>query len=333
MNRIFSCRNKVTDEKVLLRLYGGKLLEQDNFLRGGCVETEVLIFHVMAERGIGPQLLGVFPGGRLEQFIENSDTLSAEDCQDSDLMSAFARKLAQFHATPVPVSKTPKDIFAIVEPIFISKWDKYVAFVKTKELPAMPEMQQAAETVYGYDFLSMTAWLKQYLSAIKTRVVLSHNDMNKHNFLVRKDVSDPDQKIVFLDFEFACSGHRGCDIGNHFQNRTIDIKEFMKGNMVPLPYPDEKDRRCFVQAYLEEAKKHSDEWDESVDNESNLLLEAEYFGALYQIFFAAFIVNDHEKWKDMQMPIHPALMFAGVIRDLEDRRNRIVDLMQRGSLG
>ena len=157
--------------------------------------------------------------------------------------------------------------------------------------------------------------------------------MNRLNCLVKQDTTDPDQKVVLIDYEFTCYGFRGCDIGMHFKNRTIDIQEFMKGNMDGCPYPSEQERRFFATAYLEEAKRIAeDEWDDSLDNEFTLLLEAEYFGALYQLFFAAFIVKDHEKWKNMSMPIHPAVMFAGIVRDLEERRRMVMDLIQRGQL-
>lgn len=42
------CENKASGKKVLLRLYGGKLLDKDNMLRGGGIEQEVLMFHTMA---------------------------------------------------------------------------------------------------------------------------------------------------------------------------------------------------------------------------------------------------------------------------------------------
>lgn len=333
MNRIFLCRNTVKDEKVLLRLYGGKLLEQNNILRGGGYETEVLLFHVMDKKNIGPHLYGVFPGGRLEEFIENSNILSNEDIQNPDVVVAFARKLAQLHATQVPISKTPKDYFGLIEPIFANKWNNYIDFVKEKELPPVPEMQQALQSVYEYDFGALISWLKGLVPKIKTRIVLSHNDMNRHNCLVRHGVTDANLRVVLIDYEFTCYGYRGCDIGMHFKNRTIDVKDLMIGKMESMPYPEEADRRFFVQAYLEEARKISpDDWDESIDNEFVVLLDAEFFATIYQLFFASFIVKDFEKWKSMEMPVHPGLMFASIVRDLEDRKNKIEDLMQRGRL-
>lgn len=333
MNRIFLCHNKVRDEKVLLRLYGGKLLDANNQLRGGSIETEVLIFHIMAQKGIGPQLLGVFTGGRLEQYIENNETLSTDHCQDPEVMSALARKLAQFHATKVPLSKTPRDLIGIARKVHAEKWDKYLEFMKSRELPPVPEMQQAAQAVYSYDFSAYADWLEQMMPKIKTRVVLSHGDQNRANILVRNDISDPDQKVVLIDFEFACYGNRGCDIGMHFKNRTIDICEFMKGNIQPLPYPSEEERRAFIVSYLEEAKKIApNEWDESLDSEFTVLLESEFYAAVHQLFFSSFIVKDFEQWKDKEFPLHPAVVFAGVVKDLEDRRANVLDLMQRGRL-
>ncbi|KAJ8886040.1 hypothetical protein PR048_012246 [Dryococelus australis] len=51
--------------QVLLRLYGQIHGEQvlESLL------TESVIFTLLSERGLGPKLYGVFPGGRLEQYI------------------------------------------------------------------------------------------------------------------------------------------------------------------------------------------------------------------------------------------------------------------------
>ena len=48
--------------KVLIRIYG--LSHEQN------KELDSLITLLLAERKMGPKLLGVFPGGRIEEFIE-----------------------------------------------------------------------------------------------------------------------------------------------------------------------------------------------------------------------------------------------------------------------
>lgn len=53
---------------MLLRIYGqahgGDLLET--------MVTESVVFALLSERNLGPKLLGIFPGGRIEEFIQVS---------------------------------------------------------------------------------------------------------------------------------------------------------------------------------------------------------------------------------------------------------------------
>lgn len=69
-NLLFRCAlpdhlPSVGDEprEVLLRLYGAILQGVDSLV------LESVMFAILAERSLGPQLYGVFPEGRLEQYI------------------------------------------------------------------------------------------------------------------------------------------------------------------------------------------------------------------------------------------------------------------------
>ena len=58
--------------QVLLRIFGNTLmpLEQEtpeSFITG--IVTENVIFAILSERKLGPRLMGVFAGGRLEEYI------------------------------------------------------------------------------------------------------------------------------------------------------------------------------------------------------------------------------------------------------------------------
>ena len=50
------------ESKVLIRIYGNWHDEEE--------QTDSLITLLLGERNLGPKLLGVFPGGRIEEFIE-----------------------------------------------------------------------------------------------------------------------------------------------------------------------------------------------------------------------------------------------------------------------
>lgn len=333
MNRIFRCQNKKTGENVLIRLYGGKLLMEGNILRPGCIDIEVLAFYTMAQQGIGPQLYGVFPGGRLEEYIANADILSDDDCKDVQLMRAFARKLAQIHCMDLPITRSPRDFLGVAKDILSSKWQHYVSLMKETEIPATPESDQALAMLEGYDIVATCNWFME--QKVRSRIVLTHGDMNRGNQLVRKDETDPDKRLVILDFEFTSYSYRGMDFGLQFKARTMNMQKFLKdapGSLVQIPYPSEDERRDFVRAYIDELKNHTNsKFDESIDNEEHLLLEAEFYGAVYDLYLLAWMVKDSDKIKSIfaGFPVHPALMNAGMIKGLQDRKELVIDLMSR----
>lgn len=52
---------------VLVRIYGDIIREDPNMAL-----TDAIVFALLAEKRIGPKLLGVFPDGRIEEFVEVS---------------------------------------------------------------------------------------------------------------------------------------------------------------------------------------------------------------------------------------------------------------------
>jgi choline/ethanolamine kinase len=302
-------------------------------LRNIGIEGEVLIFHLMDINGIGPKLLGVFDGGRIEQFLEGYDQLSNEDCANPDVMARFARKLAKLHSLKVPVKKTPKNLVRIIRDNFEKHWPNYRDFMIEREYPpgTTEEMKKAVQFSIDYDWFKLIDWFEQTLSTVRTRVVFTHNDMNRANCMVHPTRTDED-KLVLLDFEFCGYNHRGCDIGHHFKNRSIDVKKFTEGENAfdsTIPYPSEEERRHFVKAYLEIAKESYDDPDESLDNEDQLLLEAEFYGGLYALFFTSFMLCSIEQFRHVAFPIHPGVLMASFIQDYEARQKNTMDLCAR----
>ncbi len=57
--------NNATPKKVLVRVYGELLRSNMN-----SVVLDAVIFALISEKRLGPKLYGVFPGGRIEEFVE-----------------------------------------------------------------------------------------------------------------------------------------------------------------------------------------------------------------------------------------------------------------------
>ncbi|KAJ8928931.1 hypothetical protein NQ314_018439 [Rhamnusium bicolor] len=82
--------------EVLIRVYGQTHGE-------GALEaliTESVIFTLLSERGLGPKLHGIFPGGRIEQYI-NARPLLTKELADENLSVLIAQKMAAIHSMEV----------------------------------------------------------------------------------------------------------------------------------------------------------------------------------------------------------------------------------------
>ncbi|XP_027488848.1 choline/ethanolamine kinase-like, partial [Corapipo altera] len=94
--------------QVLLRVYGVILQGVDSLV------LESVMFAILAERALGPRLYGVFPQGRLEQYIP-SRRLRTEDLRDPDVSGEIAVKMSRFHGMVMPFNKEPKWLFGTME--------------------------------------------------------------------------------------------------------------------------------------------------------------------------------------------------------------------------
>uniref|UniRef100_F7BIE6 ethanolamine kinase n=1 Tax=Equus caballus TaxID=9796 RepID=F7BIE6_HORSE len=85
------------------------------FLQGvDSLVLESVMFAILAERSLGPQLYGVFPEGRLEQYIP-SRPLTTRELRDPVLSAAIATKMARFHGMEMPFTKEPHWLFGTME--------------------------------------------------------------------------------------------------------------------------------------------------------------------------------------------------------------------------
>lgn len=57
-------------KKVFIRVYGELLRSNMN-----SVILDAVLFALLSEKRLGPKLFGVFPGGRIEEFVEVSSSL------------------------------------------------------------------------------------------------------------------------------------------------------------------------------------------------------------------------------------------------------------------
>ena len=344
VNRLFVCENKKLvskpnkhePSKVLLRLMGGKLLDKfakDNILAMPGEVVESLLYVLMSQANLGPQIYGVFSGGRIEEFIPSRIPTDA-DLMNPKITGAFARKLARIHNMSPPIVKKPKDVFGFFATI---RRDNYGELMNKMRTSGVPQgFEEASRTWLEFDLPGFIDWMAETLPTIKTRVVFSLNDLNRANCIVREgpgtETMDELDKVIIIDYEFCSFCWRGSDIGQHFHNRTVDVSKMASGELEyqsGLKYPSEEERRYFIQEYLDEVHKLGTyQMDAELDSVETVLIEAEFFGLLWNVFFIMWMVRDRNKWVGNEFggSGHMTFFLADLVRTLKERKERFLDL-------
>ncbi|XP_065611173.1 choline kinase alpha isoform X1 [Cyrtonyx montezumae] len=262
-NMLFQCSlpdsvETVADEprKVLLRLYGAILQmrscnkgeseqsQKENDLQGAeAMVLESVMFAILAERALGPKLYGIFPQGRLEEFIP-SRKLSTEELSLPDISAEIAEKMAVFHGMKMPFNKEPKWLFGTME-----KYLNQVLRIKfTRE-----SKTRKLNKLLSYNLPQEMKNLRSMLEATSSPVVFCHNDCQEGNILLLEGRENSEkQKLMLIDFEYSSYNYRGFDIGNHFcewmYDYTYEKYPFFKASV--LKYPSKKQQLHFISSYL-----------------------------------------------------------------------------------
>ena len=275
-NRGISSESREPRKLIFRFIRGAGFVQDKNVLadHGFVVNTEVgeaLIYQHQSMTGNGPQLYGVFPGGRIEEYIP-SHALTHEEASRPEFLKDLAKAYARFHQTDLPLQKNLQpQVFLELKfnREFISKLDK---------------------NIFEIDLLLSTDWnqemkmMKRVVDSVRSKDVLLHFDMQFLNMLSRDDYPDcmkqgKDLRVVLIDYELALYGKRLIDLGGHFTCRIWDFTSEKK--VSGHEFPGEEERLYFIREYIKEIKRlNPNDFDPNVDNEYHLMKEAD-IGALY----------------------------------------------------
>jgi len=226
--------------RVLLRLFGE--LGSGPGIQFRLIQ-ETVVFTMLAERNLGPKLMGVFPGGRLEEFILGHP-MSTNELRSPEYTSQIAKNTALVHSLEVPVSKDP------------SWMGDTMRGIQSKLAPIVYDsgpvnQREACRQLAQWDFRSEIDWLMNFLRHVPSPVVFSHNDINCGNILVREGNPDWDP-VMFIDYEFASYNYRGFDLANHFIEWVYDYgtKVFPFYIRDKKQYPTRNQRINWLKSYL-----------------------------------------------------------------------------------
>lgn len=200
-------RTNIEPRDVLIRLYGQKYGENgiENII------TESVIFTLLSERGLGPKLHGIFPGGRLEEYIP-ARSLKSKELSDSKLSLLIAERMADLHQLSIPINKDPIWLWDTMDrylqqPIKNVNWSQY--HIKLDNIKSMNLCEEAC-------------WLKKHLTKLESPVVFCHNDIQEGNILLKENESSGYRSLCLIDYEYCAYNYRGFDIANHFIEWTYD---------------------------------------------------------------------------------------------------------------
>ncbi|XP_018108328.1 choline/ethanolamine kinase isoform X2 [Xenopus laevis] len=244
--------------QILLRLYGAILQGVNSLVQ------ESVMFAILAERSLGPRLYGVFPQGRLEEYIPSRRLVTSE-LRCPDMSSEIAEKMARFHKMEMPFNKEPVWLFRTMEEymsqissLSFTQKDHVEKFNQLKSFCLEEEMQN----------------LKTLLRSTASPVVFCHNDVQEGNILLLSSrSSSPSDKLMLIDFEYSSYNYRGFDIGNHFCEWVYNYQHsewpFYKAEL--SDYPSRVQQLHFFHSYLLEMSPSLSEGERQSQEEAMLL--------------------------------------------------------------
>nr|XP_040132110.1 choline/ethanolamine kinase isoform X8 [Ictidomys tridecemlineatus] len=185
-----------------------------------------------AERSLGPQLYGVFPEGRLEQYLP-SRPLKTRELREPVLSAAIATKMARFHGMEMPFTKEPHWLFGTME--------RYLKQIQ--DLP--PTGLLNMNLLEMYSLKDEMGNLRKLLDSTPSPVVFCHNDIQEGNILLLSEPENADS-LMLVDFEYSSYNYRGFDIGNHFCEWVYDYthEEWPFYKAQPTDYPTRGQQVC-----------------------------------------------------------------------------------------
>ncbi|CAI2728357.1 unnamed protein product [Schistosoma spindalis] len=273
-NDIISLENE--PRKVLIRVYGEVLRSCTDSIISDSVN-----FALLSEKRIGPKLHGVFPGGRIEEFIE-SRPLTTQELPL--IIEVAARHMASFHKLSMPFSKTPSFIIRMFDkylsqltstsehlhrpsPNFSSNTlseleSKGFSFANDGHILTEPSYEEARNMVFELSLIEEYNWIKEKFEVHYAEVfpiVFCHNDFQENNLLLLNDPKvEKVYRILPIDFEYSGYNYRAFDVGNHFNEWCYDYtnpdQPYYFYNIEN--YPDRSKQRIFWKAYLTETNSN-----------------------------------------------------------------------------
>ncbi|KAK9283556.1 hypothetical protein L1049_011803 [Liquidambar formosana] len=217
-------KTEYVSRKVLVRIYGEGV--EVFFDR----DDEIRTFEFMSKHGQGPRLLGRFPNGRIEEFI-NARTLSASDLRDPDISALIAAKMKEFHDLDMP---GPKNVIL---------WDRLRKWLSAAKSLSSPEETKEFHLESLEEEISV---LEKEICGDHQHIGFSHNDLQYGNIMMDEET----RLITIIDYEYASYNPVAYDIANHFCEMAADYHTETPHILDYSKYPGLEERQRFLHIYL-----------------------------------------------------------------------------------
>ncbi|KAH9418669.1 hypothetical protein DERP_003995 [Dermatophagoides pteronyssinus] len=306
--------------QVLLRMYGQLLDRYDTKI------TDSVITMLLSERKLGPKLYGIFPGGRLEEYIP-ARAMTCSELSNPLYSAIIARKLAIVHHLNVPINKEPTWLTETMQ-----TWLEQI-----RKVPFNSEkMSTIEQELIRFDYENEIKILFRILEQCESPVVFCHNDLQEGNILLpsddkhfnskllnnnvldtmtksdgdyddddeqtmmngdckQKQRSNFDDHIVFIDFEFCAYNYRGSDIANHFVERMFDYSnpEWPHYYSYMDRFPNDDEKRLFIREYLKQCSELNNTSEPGpYDNEEHLIKEVNFYALVSHLLWTLWSINN-----------------------------------------
>ena len=256
---LVSCTGAASPPEIdclILRKYGGNQLNLESWCLKNSESEETLIAAAMSQQAIGPTMLGVFPGGRLETYFAGH-TLTPADTHDERIVAAIARAYARVHAISLPLrrDKLLKDFAQ--RPFKLTTEQKEDLRQQVAHACANdPVILSSLEEMLAMEWGDEKRWLFAAAESEGLRQSFTLVDVQALNTLVadssRSSRDETAAQITLVDYDLASNGYSAMDLGGHLTMRLIDVtnpKSFLSGES----FATDAEIRFFLCAYLEES--------------------------------------------------------------------------------
>lgn len=242
--------HKKEPQKILLRIYGEQM---EHLLPPGRELKWCLLF---SELGIGAKIYCAFANGRFEEYFD-SEMLNALSLRDANISCRIASKIAKIHLwiDKLALEKDKKN----------ELWDRFEDWMEKAIAVPLSESRRLLLQRVGFP-----TFVQQKLQRLKNELqslendlplVFSHCDLQYGNILRMKY----SQRIILIDFEYACFAPPFFDIANHWCEWAANYtKSSMEQLLDFTQMPSAVERRAFVRSYLQE-QAASEVSDQEVD--------------------------------------------------------------------